>query len=232
MQILKCTYHDAQTLSNLIAANLPAISGQARPKGAAAIRAHNSAENLQYFFQHIITGTHAEIYIISDHDQIIGWFKLSKNREYEDNWLLGEIEFNYILGKYRGYGYGRQTLQYIERRFISLKFDKLYTWILAENRSAQLFYERHGYHFDGRARKVLFNTTRTEKRFIKKITPTRIIRHIPLANGEIRIVDETPEQARLAASATPVATGISQIFRVSLNDLAATLTPVEWAWKA
>lgn len=223
MKIAKCTYRDAEKLSGLIAASLPAISGKPRPNGSADIRFHNSAENLQYFFRHIISGPHAEIYIITDKGKIAGCFKLSQTAEYEDGLLTGEIEFNYILANYRNLNLGGRSLDFIENRFKDLHYDKIYTWILSENQGVRRFYEKHGYHFTGEIRKVLFENCRTQQRYEKKITSNQIIMHLKAANGEIRALDVTP--APVAANNNPlIKPGVSRIFNIALADLAGIFT--------
>lgn len=57
----------------------------------------------------------------------------------------GEVISLYLLPEYMGKGYGRQLLQAVISELENMGYDKVFLWVLEENRKARRFYERFGF---------------------------------------------------------------------------------------
>lgn len=57
----------------------------------------------------------------------------------------GEVISIYLLPDYMGKGYGRQLLQAVMGELKKMGFDKIFLWVLEENKSARIFYEKCGF---------------------------------------------------------------------------------------
>ncbi len=57
----------------------------------------------------------------------------------------GEVISLYLLPEYMKKGYGRQLLQAVISELENMGFDKVFLWVLEENRNARRFYERFGF---------------------------------------------------------------------------------------
>lgn len=75
---------------------------------------------------------------------IIGTSGFGKSRMAEMN-DFGEIISLYFLPEYMGMGYGRLLLQAAVGELKKMGFDKVFLWVLEENRNARSFYERCGF---------------------------------------------------------------------------------------
>lgn len=58
---------------------------------------------------------------------------------------FGEIISLYFLPDYMGKGYGRLLLQAVVGELKKMGFDKVFLWVLEENRNARDFYEKCGF---------------------------------------------------------------------------------------
>ena len=82
---------------------------------------------------------------------------------YEDKTAVGivkvESEWNqsceilsiYILEEYRNKRYGKQFIAYLKD---TLKYKKIYLWVLEENMKARQFYESNGFCLTGKKREI------------------------------------------------------------------------------
>ncbi len=75
---------------------------------------------------------------------IIGTSGFGKSRMDETNGF-GEIISLYFLPDYMGKGYGRLLLQAAMCELKKMGFDKVFLWVLEENRNARCFYEKFGF---------------------------------------------------------------------------------------
>ncbi|MDE6432688.1 MAG: GNAT family N-acetyltransferase [Lachnospiraceae bacterium] len=77
-------------------------------------------------------------------EMIIGTSGFGKSRMEEMNGF-GEIISLYFLPEYMGKGYGRLLLQAAVSELKKMGFDKVFLWVLEENRNARYFYEKYGF---------------------------------------------------------------------------------------
>lgn len=75
---------------------------------------------------------------------IIGTSGFGKSRMEEMDGF-GEIISLYFLTDYMGNGYGRLLLQTVVEELKKMGFDKVFLWVLEENRNARDFYEKCGF---------------------------------------------------------------------------------------
>lgn len=77
-------------------------------------------------------------------EMIIGTSGFGKSRLEEMNGF-GEIISLYFLPEYMGKGYGRLLLRAVVGELKKMGFDKVFLWVLEENRNARRFYEKCGF---------------------------------------------------------------------------------------
>jgi ribosomal protein S18 acetylase RimI-like enzyme len=70
----------------------------------------------------------------------------------DDPTRVGHITSLHVLPHLRGRGYGRRLLDHAFAEFRRRGFSEVTLWVLEENRNARRFYEKHGFHVDGRTR--------------------------------------------------------------------------------
>ncbi len=76
--------------------------------------------------------------------KIIGTSGFGKSRMAEMNGF-GEVISIYLLPEYMGKGYGRLLLQAVTSELGKMGFDKVFLWVLEENRKARRFYKKCGF---------------------------------------------------------------------------------------
>jgi GNAT superfamily N-acetyltransferase len=86
--------------------------------------------------------------ICVDEGRIVGttFFCRSRLESYAD-W--GEIGAIYLLPEYMGKGYGKALIESAIAELNLLGFDKIYLWVLEENKRGRRFYEKMGFSFSG-----------------------------------------------------------------------------------
>lgn len=77
-------------------------------------------------------------------EMIIGTSGFGKSRM-EEMSGFGEIISLYFLPEYMGKGYGRLLLREVVGELKRMDFDKVFLWVLEENRNARRFYEKCGF---------------------------------------------------------------------------------------
>ncbi len=82
--------------------------------------------------------------VVVQNGLIIGTAGFSKSRMEEMNGF-GEIISLYFLPEYMRKGYGRLLLQAVVGELKKMGFDKVFLWVLEENRNARHFYEKCGF---------------------------------------------------------------------------------------
>ena len=92
---------------------------------------------------HIEQADRKNLVMIED-DRIIATSSFGKSRMEEMNGF-GEIISLYFLPEYMGKGYGRLLLQEVVSELKKMGFDKVFLWVLDENRNARHFYEKCGF---------------------------------------------------------------------------------------
>ncbi|MEN2767671.1 GNAT family N-acetyltransferase [Ornithinibacillus xuwenensis] len=75
--------------------------------------------------------------------KIIGFVDGGRERSGNYPGYDGDITSIYILSEYQGQGVGKQLLQVLFQRFISLQMNTALVWVLADN-SSKTFYENMG----------------------------------------------------------------------------------------
>lgn len=86
--------------------------------------------------------------IMLDGEKIVGVSSVGAARAGEMAGF-GEIISIYLLPAYCGRGYGKQLLQAAVGHLVSLGFDDIYLWVLADNLRARRFYEQYGFQPNG-----------------------------------------------------------------------------------
>lgn len=82
---------------------------------------------------------------------LVGVTTYSAGRDaYLHGW--GEIVSIYLLPEYFRQGIGSQLLQAALQQLENIGYDRVYLWVLAGNRRAKAFYERHGFRGSGEIR--------------------------------------------------------------------------------
>lgn len=83
--------------------------------------------------------------LVMVHDgTIVGTSGFGKSRMAEMNGY-GEIISLYLLPEYMGKGYGRSLLKAVVSECKEMRFNKVFLWVLEENRNARHFYEKCGF---------------------------------------------------------------------------------------
>ncbi len=82
--------------------------------------------------------------VMFEDDKMIGTSSFGKSRVEEMNGF-GEIISLYFLPDYMRKGYGRLLLQAVVGELKKMGFDKVFLWVLEENRNARYFYEKCGF---------------------------------------------------------------------------------------
>lgn len=79
--------------------------------------------------------------VIEDNGKIIGIINFDKARDSDDKYT-GEIVAVYILEEYRRLGLGEILFESASLSLIKMGMNKVYLWVLKENKSARKFYEK------------------------------------------------------------------------------------------
>ncbi len=82
--------------------------------------------------------------VMFEDDKMIGTSSFGKSRVEEMNGF-GEIISLYFLPDYMRKGYGRLLLQAVVGELKKMGFEKVFLWVLEENRNARYFYEKCGF---------------------------------------------------------------------------------------
>ncbi|MCM1525084.1 MAG: GNAT family N-acetyltransferase [Ruminococcus sp.] len=88
--------------------------------------------------------------VMLDGDKMIGTSSVSRSRS-ADLPDHGEIISLYLLPEYTGKGHGNALLAAAKDQLYKMGFDKIFLWVLEENRRARHFYEKNGFSPDGKA---------------------------------------------------------------------------------
>ncbi len=103
------------------------------------------------------------IIVAKDGDRVVGFVGYGKYRDDElEN--TGEIYAIYILAEYYGQGVGYRLMQAGLAQLES--YPQIAVWVLKENERAIKFYERCGFHADGREETLQLGSPVTEIRMI------------------------------------------------------------------
>jgi len=89
-----------------------------------------------------------EGFIMLEGDKIIGTASYGPSRD-ENLKDYGEIISIYLLPQYIGKGYGKKLFQAVMDQLKKEGYNKVYLWVLEENKVARAFYERFGFKTNG-----------------------------------------------------------------------------------
>lgn len=83
--------------------------------------------------------------IIEDDGKIVGIIHFDKARDFKDDYI-GEIVAVYILEEYRRLGLGEILFESASLSLVRMGINKVYLWVLKENKIARRFYEKMNMH--------------------------------------------------------------------------------------
>lgn len=86
--------------------------------------------------------------VLVEDDRLIGTSSYCKS-SFSDFNDWGEIVSIYFLPQYMGKGYGKLLLTAVMEELEHLGFEKIFLWVLEENRRARGFYEKMGFTSSG-----------------------------------------------------------------------------------
>lgn len=87
--------------------------------------------------------------VMLEGDEYIGVSRYGPSR-FPDFPGWGEVVSLYLRLPWIGKGYGRALLEAASRELAAMGFDRVFLWVLEENRRARAFYERAGFSPSGR----------------------------------------------------------------------------------
>jgi ribosomal protein S18 acetylase RimI-like enzyme len=87
-----------------------------------------------------------------DGDKPIGFCSVGPSRDDDASDVTGELETVYVLPKSQRSGIGTALVQRGLGSLAKAGYYRATLWVLARNEAAQQFYERLGWHRDGRAK--------------------------------------------------------------------------------
>ena len=93
------------------------------------------------------------VLVIQEGEDCVAFCQMIPSRDPDDDpTRVGHITSLHVLPHLRGRGYGRLLLDHAFAEFRRRGFSEVTLWVLEENRNARRFYEKHGFHVDGRTR--------------------------------------------------------------------------------
>jgi GNAT superfamily N-acetyltransferase len=88
--------------------------------------------------------------VVTDAETITGFASIGPTRDEDDDpTTVGELQTLYLDPDVWNTGRGSALLQAVQDQFVTARFLSASAWVLEPNRRARLFYERHGWRFDG-----------------------------------------------------------------------------------
>lgn len=105
------------------------------------------------------------VFLMEEGDQAVAFCQIIPTKDADDDpKRVGHITSLHVLPHLRGRGYGRTLMDHALAEFRRRGFREVTLWVLAENRSARLFYEHCGFVADG-GKQHYPNTTVPEVRY-------------------------------------------------------------------
>ena len=131
----------------------------------------HSCKNIDYkertIYQRWITEKRFDLYVNEDPDTgiIKGMMGTGMNED-EDKEGAFELHFIYVDPDFVRAGVGSEMLEFFEQKGREKDCKEFVIWVLEENGMGRNFYEKHGYHFDGKD-KIFRRWNKREIRYVK-----------------------------------------------------------------
>ncbi|MEA4920040.1 MAG: GNAT family N-acetyltransferase [Clostridiaceae bacterium] len=109
------------------------------------------------------------IIVACSDEGIIGFCIYDKARDSDLPPSFGEIQAIYVLEKYQRMGVGHGLLQSAFEELEAEGYLSVCLWVLKANKKGIGFYEKNGFHFDGREKEDVLVTPVIELRYIRNI---------------------------------------------------------------
>jgi ribosomal protein S18 acetylase RimI-like enzyme len=94
------------------------------------------------------------VFLIEAHGEAVAFCQMIPTRDADDDpTRVGHITSLHVLPQLRGRRYGHTLIEHVCAEFQRRGFAEVTLWVLEENRDARRFYEKHGFHLDGGARR-------------------------------------------------------------------------------
>ena len=94
------------------------------------------------------------VYLIEEQGEAVAFCQMIPTKDSDDDatrvWHITSL---HVLPRLRGRGYGHKLIEHVCAEFQRRGFAEVTLWVLEENRNARDFYETHGFHLDGGARR-------------------------------------------------------------------------------
>lgn len=103
------------------------------------------------------------ILVAKKSDKVIGFVGCGACRD-DDLADCGEVFAIYVLADCHGQGIGYELMNAAFEKLADYR--EIAVWVLKGNEKAVRFYERYGFRFDGRSKKIMLGTLNTELRMI------------------------------------------------------------------
>lgn len=126
-----------------------------------------SVENRIPVYQRWITEKRFDLYVNEDPDTgiIKGMMGIGMNED-EDKEGAFELHFIYVDPDFVRAGVGSEMLEFFEQKGREKGCGEFVIWVLEGNGMGRNFYEKHGYHFDGKD-KIFRRWNKREIRYVK-----------------------------------------------------------------
>jgi ribosomal protein S18 acetylase RimI-like enzyme len=94
------------------------------------------------------------VFLIEENGEAVAFCQMIPTPDADDDPArVGHITSLHVLPHLRGHGHGRTLLDHVLTEFRDRGFAEVTLWVLEENWKARRFYEKHGFHLDGGARR-------------------------------------------------------------------------------
>lgn len=99
--------------------------------------------------------------------EVVGFCGFGEFREFVEGDNIGEIQGIYLLDTYKRKHLGQKMIEYVIEELKEFGYNKVGLWVLESNKSAIRFYEKLGFAYSGRSKKVNLGEQITELLYIK-----------------------------------------------------------------
>lgn len=95
-----------------------------------------------------------DTFTIKEHETLIGFSTIGKNRDNDKGDSVGEVWGIYIHSDYWGKRYGSRLFDFVISELKKRGYKEITLWVLEKNQKARTFYEKKGFLFDGTKREI------------------------------------------------------------------------------
>lgn len=95
-----------------------------------------------------------DTFTIKEHETLIGFATLGKNRDSDKDDSVGEVWGIYIHPDYWGKGYGSKLFDFSISELRKRGYKEITLWVFEKNQRARTFYEKKGFSFDGTKKEI------------------------------------------------------------------------------